>query len=228
MVGILIAGGRAQDVWISSILNAYEKTEQWLIAIDGGLAVLKRLNRIPQEIVGDFDTVDTKILSYYREIPGIIWETHKPEKDATDTELALEAAKKAGCSHVILLGATGGRLDHELSNIQLLNLYTDAEMSMEILDEKNRITLLRADSPSGMLSLAGKRTFEKEMVYGKYVSFVPMSEEVKGITLTGFKYPLIKKDITIGSSLCISNEVVCKTAEITFDKGILLCIESRD
>lgn len=218
MLGILIAGGRVQDDWISSILHVYEKETNWLIAIDGGLAVLKRLNRVPQEVVGDFDTINPEILSYYRQIPGIIWKTHKPEKDATDTELALEAAKEAGCSHVILLGATGGRLDHELSNIQLLNLYTDDDMDMEILDEKNRITLLRA----------GNCTFLREKVYGKYVSFVPISEEVKGITLTGFKYPLTKKDITIGSSLCISNELVSEKAEITFDRGILLCIESRD
>ncbi len=221
MTGILVAGGIVETSFVETVLR--EEKQAWVIAIDGGLSILRLLNWIPQEIVGDFDTVSSEVLTWYRQFSQIIWQTHKPEKDATDTELALEAAKQAGCTKIILLGATGGRLDHELSNIQLLNLYSKDAMQVEILDEKNRITLLRAEE-----SVLAKRVFCKNKLYGKYVSFVPLSETVSGITLTGFKYPLMKKDITIGSSLCISNEVVEEEATITFDKGILLCIEARD
>ncbi|MBQ6856490.1 MAG: thiamine diphosphokinase, partial [Lachnospiraceae bacterium] len=55
-------------------------------------------------------------------------------------------------------------------------------------------------------------------------------EQVKGITLKGFKYPLNKKDISIleNPSLCVSNEVEKELAEISFEQGILLCVESKD
>lgn len=220
MTGILVAGGRVEPSFVETVLK--EEKQAWVIAIDGGLSILRLFNWIPQEIVGDFDTVSSEVLTWYRQFPQIIWQTHQPEKDATDTELAMEAARQAGCTKVILLGATGGRLDHELSNIQLLNLYSDV-MQTEILDEKNRITLLRSGE-SGLV----QRVFDKNKLYGKYVSFVPLSENVSGITLTGFKYPLTQKDITIGSSLCISNEVLEEKAMITFTRGTLLCIEARD
>ena len=52
--------------------------------------------------------------------------------------------------------------------------------------------------------------------------------EVKGITLRGFKYPLTKKDISIGPCLCVSNELAEEEATIQFDQGVLICVESRD
>ena len=54
--------------------------------------------------------------------------------------------------------------------------------------------------------------------------FLPLTQEVKGITLTGFKYPLQEKDIEIGTSLCISNELAEEEARIRFRQGVLhLC-----
>lgn len=219
--GVLVAGGRVKEALLKQVLEQQNEDAVWLIAVDGGLSVLKHMGLIPQEIVGDFDTVSQEILAYYQGIDGILWQTHKPEKDATDTELALVAAEEAGCDKVIILGATGGRLDHELSNIQLLNLYRDSHMKVEILDEKNRITLISSSSET-------TKVFQKNKQYGMYLSFVPLSETVFGITLCGFKYPLTKRDITIGSSLCISNELVEDEGLLQFEKGILLCIESKD
>ena len=63
---------------------------------------------------------------------------------------------------------------------------------------------------------------------GKYISFLPLSGEVKKITLTGFKYPLYEKDIDLGTSLCISNELTGTEGAIDFKSGILICIESHD
>ncbi|MDO4295358.1 MAG: thiamine diphosphokinase [bacterium] len=223
MTGIVVAGGRVQPEFLLQILEKEKKQEEnlWLLAVDGGLAVLQRAGLCPQEIVGDFDTVSPEVLAYYQGVPDIVWQRHRPEKDATDTELALEEAKRRGCERVLLLGATGGRLDHELSNIQLLNLYADASMKVEILDEKNRITLLAA-------STEPRRRFCKSEQYGHYISFVPLSEKVRGITLRGFQYPLTDRDITIGSSLCISNELTEEEGSLQFCEGTLLCIESKD
>jgi thiamine pyrophosphokinase len=62
----------------------------------------------------------------------------------------------------------------------------------------------------------------------KYVSFVPLTLNVKGLNLEGFKYPLKDRHITIGSTLCISNELIGDNGTFSFSEGILLVIRSND
>ncbi len=192
-----------------------------VIVVDGALMVAGTLGLKPTAIVGDFDTVQPEVLARYRRDAGenVLWDVHKPEKDETDTELAIATALRLGCRSLVILGATGGRLDHELSNLHLLKLCLDAGVDAAIYDEQNRVSLLW-----------GARTFRRDAVYGKYVSFIPLTEHVRGIRLTGFKYPLSGRDIAIGreAGLCISNEIVDETAGIRFDEGILICVESKD
>ena len=63
--------------------------------------------------------------------------------------------------------------------------------------------------------------------------FIPFAKRIRrqypeGITLTGFRYPLENRDISIGPCLCISNELAAPEAEISFREGVLICVESRD
>ena len=188
-----------------------------VIAVDAGLEAVKALGILPDVIVGDFDTVKPEVLSEFRQMEHIIWEVHQPEKDETDTELALNRAMASGCGEIAVLGATGGRLDHMLGNIHLLYPCLHKGIFAYLLDSQNKVYLLDE----------GKDFFE-ETLWGKYVSFLPLSQEVKGITLTGFKYPLYEKDIEIGTSLCISNELIEEEARIDFREGVLICVESHD
>ena len=86
-----------------------------------------------------------------------------------------------------------------------------------ILDPGNKLYLID-----------GERRFKRREVWGTYVSFLPLTEEVRGITLRGFKYPLTDRDISIGTSLCISNELAADEAVITLQDGVLIVVESRD
>ena len=91
-----------------------------LIAADGGAKYLIDIGLTPQVIIGDMDSVDPDI----RKNNGGIEHIRYPEaKDKSDTELATEYALGRGCKQVILLAATGGRLDHTLGNIALLASY---------------------------------------------------------------------------------------------------------
>ncbi len=216
--GLIITGGRIDLAFAGNFLKNTPAADE-VISVDAGLAVTEKLGLAPTAVVGDFDTVDSAVLGRYRETPGILWDVHKPEKDETDTELAINTALKLGCQRIYILGATGGRLDHELSNIHLLKLCLDHGVEAYICDANNRVCLL-----------AEGKTFDREKVYGKYVSFLPFSQKVRGITLTGFKYPLHEKDIEIGveAGLCVSNEIAEAEARIDFRDGILICVESRD
>lgn len=90
-----------------------------MIAVDGGLKGAKELGLVPDVIVGDFDSVDPAVLAFYRKMEHIVWEV-PAGKDDTDTELALKRAMAMGAGEIVILGATGGRLDHMIGNIQLL------------------------------------------------------------------------------------------------------------
>lgn len=216
ITGLIVTGGPIDLVFAQKFIM--ERTFDRIIAVDRGLNAVSKLKLIPDAIVGDFDSADESVLKEFKSRTlDTTWEIHKPEKDETDTELAIHTAIRLGCSKLILLGATGGRLDHFLGNIHLLYASLKKGVEATIVDERNWITVTEKE-----------RVFEADKIFGKYISFLPLSEEVKGITLTGFKYPLHKKDITIGTSLCISNELTGTTGKMEFDSGILICVESHD
>lgn len=212
---LIVTGGKL-DMSFAGLFLKHEKFQK-IIAVDGGLEAVKALGLEPDMIVGDFDTVKPEILAFYRQKEHIVWDTHQPEKDETDTELALLKAQATGCDEIILLGATGGRMDHMIGNLHLLFPCLQRGIEAFILDSKNRIYLID-----------GERRFYRDRLWGKYISFLPLTEAVKGITLTGFKYPLFEKDIEIGSSLCISNELLGEEGAITFTEGVLIVVESHD
>ena len=188
-----------------------------VIAVDRGLNAAWALGIVPDVIVGDFDSADPAALADFRRREHIVWEVHQPEKDDTDTELAIKRAAAMGAGYIVLLGATGGRLDHLLGNIHLLYPCLQRGVEACILDPGNKLYLID-----------GERRFKRREVWGTYISFLPLTEEVKGITLRGFKYPLTDKDIAIGTNLCISNELAADEAVITLQDGVLIVVESRD
>ena len=80
-----------------------------------------------------------------------------------------------------------------------------------------------------ILSLKGPGSYKIEKrLDKKYISFVPLTLKVKGLTLDGFKYPLNNRHISIGSTLCISNELISDYGTFSFSEGILLVIRSND
>ncbi|MBO5573829.1 MAG: thiamine diphosphokinase [Clostridium sp.] len=212
--GLIITGGAVN----TAFAREFMKNRQYdvIIAADAGLKVLDRIGVRPDTVVGDLDTADPQLVGRYRLDGDIEFEIHPPEKDETDTELAVTKAVKMGCGRVDILGALGGRIDHELANIQLLLVCREIGLQAYLIDERNRIHL----------TYPGER-FRKEELYGKYISFIPLTEEVKGLTLRGFRYPLEHRDVKMGPSRLISNEVE-EEGLILFEEGNLLCVESHD
>lgn len=213
--GLIVTGGSIDWGFAGDFLK--EKKFDTVIAADAGLEAVKRLDIRPDYVVGDFDTVKKETLEEYEKIEGIVFERHQAEKDETDTELALRLAMEKGIKELTVLGGGGGRLDHLIGNVHLLYGCLLNGVNACMLDERNRLYLLNH-----------AKAFQKKEQWGKYISFLPLTEEVKGITLTGFSYPLNNRDIRIGTSLCISNELKAETGTIEFTEGVLICVESRD
>ena len=212
---LIVTGGTIDIAFAKDFLS--QRSYDYVIAADAGLEVLRPLHISPNAVVGDLDTVDKKVLEEYQNQPGIEFEIHKPEKDETDTELALLTAARQGCEAVDILGALGGRMDHAIGNIQLMYQFFCQGMEVNIYDARNRLYLL-----------GRHKVFHREEVYGKYISFLPMTETVEGLTLRGFKYPLQRRTIGLGTSLCISNELKREEGILELEKGVLLCVEAHD
>lgn len=132
-------------------------------------------------------------------------------------EIAILMALERGSTQITILGATGTRMDHMLGSIKNLSLALRAGVPCSIVDAHNRIRL--ADKPL---------TLERREQYGKYVSLLAFGEPVTNLTLRGFFYPLDGYTMTCDDAIGISNQITEDEAQISFDGGRLLVIESRD
>ncbi len=213
MTAVLVCGGSLSAAFLKQMKKSI-RDAVWY-AVDGGLTVMDTAGEMPDYLVGDFDTADAALVTKYEKECKIL--RHPPEKDATDTELALDAAVENGAGFIILLGATGTRLDHTMANVHMLYHAMEKKCTAVILDEHNRITLHKSSF-----------CIRKSDLCGHYLSFLPFFGEVKNLSISGTKYPLSHADLSAGSSLCISNEAKDEKIRVTFQSGYLLMIESRD
>lgn len=199
-------------------LSLYENDSGMWVGVDRGVLILIQNGIQPQLAFGDFDSVTPEELSLIKEKVKEL-NRFKPEKDETDMELALNWALEQSPEKIRLFGATGGRLDHLFANIQLLikPVLQKNPVQIEIIDRKNIV----------YIKPAGEYTIQKNKRF-KYISFIPITMEVKGITLKDFKYPLANHTIPIGSTLCISNELNNDYGTFSFTEGILMVVRSKD
>ncbi|MDF2541791.1 MAG: hypothetical protein K0S47_1509 [Herbinix sp.] len=211
---LIITGGTIENEFLEKHLK--EECYNMIIAVDRGLVAADALKLTLDFIVGDFDSVPPALFDQYKHVSTNI-QTFPAEKDKTDTQIALELALMHQATKIVLVGATGNRLDHVLGNIHLLLLPMQLKVDAYIIDAKNKI-YLKEESFS----------ISKSMQYGDYVSLLPFSDQVKGLSLFGFKYPLDRIILLSGSSLGISNEIKEDQALIDFTEGILTVFETRD
>ena len=212
---VIVTGGTVDFKFALSYIK--EQKPEITAAVDAGMEFFLKAGEKPDVIVGDFDSVKPETLNFFKGQQGIDWLTLVPEKDDTDTEAAIREVIRRGCKKIHILGATGSRLDHVLSNIGLLGMGFSSGEEFLIVDPCNSIRMVE----KGI-------SIKKEEQFGDYVSLLPFTPKVSGLTLKGMKYPLFQYEYSCFSSLGISNEIVGDEAEITFSQGILLVIESKD
>ena len=119
-VTIIISGGAIEDDFALSVLESYESKR--IIGVDKGVEFLYRHQILPEYIVGDFDSISEEVIRYYREETKVPIREYNPVKDASDTEIAIRTALALGCDQMIILGATGSRIDHIWANVQSLEI----------------------------------------------------------------------------------------------------------
>ncbi len=102
---LIISGGPTDRNFASEFVK--ERKYPYVVAVDAGLAVCEDLGLVPDLAVGDFDTFGLERMEELRKKEGWATDVHKPEKDETDTDLAVRSALRAGFHTAHVLGATG-------------------------------------------------------------------------------------------------------------------------
>ena len=196
-------------------ITEHPKADDLCIAADIGAENAKALGDTPDLIVGDFDSGRLDDLKKY--FPKAEITVVPAEKDFTDSELAIETAVAKGATEIVIIGGLDGRLDHTLTNISLLEALAKSRIYVTMTNGKNRVRYIENTS-----TLIPRSHF-------KYLSLIPRTDKVKGVTILGCKYPLENANLTKSSQgLTISNEITENCAFIAVKKGALLIVESSD
>ena len=183
-----------------------------IIAADSGWHLAKTLGVRPSLLVGDLDSLGQI------ELPTDVEKLTVPaEKNFTDTQLAVHEAKKRGAKHITIIGGLGGRLDHTLSCLAILEDLWDKGDRLALIDNgHNRVRFLSSDS-----ALIPRSRY-------KYLALLAVDPVVKGVEIDGVKYPLKNAKLTRTDQYAVSNEITGNCAFVAVKKGRILIVESRD
>lgn len=212
MKGIIIAGGTSiRREKLQEIIPYYDV----LVAADSGLKHLSAIGKHPDYLVGDFDSIDMSLLNGLdTNITRVI--RHPVEKDKTDTELSIDVLFELKADEILVLGGTGSRLDHTMSNIFSLRYMHSLGIRGTIMDEHNTVTYL---VEGGQVNITNKDC---------YISILPITADGAEISLIGFRYPLDHECLKFGSSLGISNYLEKNEGSVICHKGEVILIKAID
>jgi thiamine pyrophosphokinase len=191
-----------------------------VVAADGGYARAVALGFAPDVLVGDMDSLAADQAAA-AEAAGAVIRRFPPDKDESDTELALVEAMALGATRLTVLGAFGGpRLDHALANVWLLAHPRLAAADLVLLDGAARARLMTAPGPDG-----GQVTQPLPGRLGATVSLLPFGGDAEGVTTHGLRYPLRDEPLRVGPARGLSNVRVAGDAAIDLRRGRLLVVE---
>jgi thiamine pyrophosphokinase len=212
MIVAIFSGGSYRDL---EFYRGLIKDAGLIIAADSGGEALLLLGIVPDILVGDMDSIGADVFAEISGRGARVIEV-PPEKDFTDTELAVRTALDRGAKEIVICGALGGRLDHTLANISLLVLAQERGVTARIVTEDQEAYLLAADVVN---TIAG--------AIGKTVSLIALSDPTTGVTTHDLKYPLREANLTLLSPLGVSNEISGPNPYVEFWEGRLLLVSVR-
>lgn len=188
-----------------------------VICADGGLEHAMAVGIKPHVVLGDFDSLSGGYLQYLsKDIPTVEIHRYPVEKDKSDGQLAVEYALDAGVKEIWILGGLGGRLDHSLANLFLAWLCLNRGVTLQMLARGQCVSMVR-----------GPDTHELHGRPGDYVSLLPLTSTVVGVTTKGLYYPLKKGTLQMGETRGLSNELTRGNAVLEVEDGTLVLVQTR-
>ena len=206
---VVVANGGPPD---PAIFGALLRAADIVVAADGGACVLIEQDLPLTTIVGDLDSLPPALLDRWQARGGDV-RRYPREKDETDLELAVTEALRRGARRVAILGALGGRVDHQTANLLLLaHPFLDG-IDAAVLDVGARVVAVK-----DAVTLAGRP--------GDLLSLLPVTSLVEGISATGLRYPLVGESLKLGSPRGVSNVFTARQATVRVRTGTLLVMQT--
>lgn len=203
---LVLAGGEV----VSEAVGATLPQHDFVIAADSGVLQAEVLGLTVDLAVGDFDSIPDEALRELDELDRT--ERHPEEKDQTDLELALDAARKRGAARIVVIGGGGQRADHALANALLLTSEAYRDIAMEAHTGDAVLTVVR-----------GRR--ELRGALGELISLLAVGGHAQGVTTAGLRYSLSDEKLASASTRGVSNEFTGACAVVEVRDGVLLAVQ---
>lgn len=201
---LLLANGVAPK--ISQIKYLQKKGFNFLICADGGANSARKLNIIPNVIIGDLDSISQETEKYYSGRSDLI---RISRQNDTDVEKALKYLIKKKYDEVILLGATGDRLDHTICNLGIVIKFFN-QIKISILHEKSFLK-------------AYEKNVDLKTEKDEIISIYGFDKSTK-ITSKGLKYSLKNVSLPFGQKESTSNVAKGEMVHLKIKDGIIFVI----
>jgi thiamine pyrophosphokinase len=185
----------------------------FVVAADGGARHAAALGLRIDRLVGDFDSLSPAAREDLARA-GTLLVRRPTGKDETDLELALLHALEAGATQAVVLGATGGRLDMTLANVQLLLHPALRGLSVRLWVGPETAYLVTP--PGGdILGNVGDR-----------ISLIPLGGGARNVKTYGLSFPLNGETLAVGPARGVSNQVAQPGPRVELASGALLLIHA--
>jgi thiamine pyrophosphokinase len=209
-VAIVFAGSAPVDPALRSRLPEHAG----VVAADSGLGVADALGLRVDLLVGDLDSVDPALVAA-AVAGGTVVERHPAEKDATDLELAMDAASARGARRIVVVDGGGDRLDHLFGNVHLYG--SPAFAGVEIVAFAGSARLAIARGGEAAVSVVGPP--------GSLVSLLALGAPARGIVTDGLRYPLRDETLAPGTTRGVSNELEGDAGSVRLREGTVLVVQ---
>ena len=207
-VAVVVGGGGAPAIGPGDLGALGD--DPLVIAADSGLEHAAALGLTVHRVVGDMDSVDPDVLAAAR-AGGVAVDRHPEAKDATDLDLAVDAALAEGPARLVVVTGAGDRFDHALAVGLALSAPRRAVVPVEAWIGAAHLWVVRGEA-----ALPGRP--------GQLLSLLPVHGPAVGVTTGGLLYPLEDEDLPPGSTRGVSNEWAAELATVRVRSGTLLAV----
>ncbi|KAH9258327.1 thiamine pyrophosphokinase [Batrachochytrium salamandrivorans] len=170
------------------------------VCADGAANWLFEENLQPDILCGDLDSVDSNVLEYFRNQTCEI--CLDPDQDTTDMEKCLGRISNLTLGrdslHVYVLGAFGGRFDHEMANINAAFAFTPKFARLVLLSKGN----------VGEVLLGNFQHRLHFPVLGLTCGLLPVLGPCMVRETQGLKYNLAMQQLQFGGLISSSNQTI--------------------
>ena len=214
---VIFANGELPDL---EFARALLRSDDYLVAADGGANHLLKMGILPEIVIGDLDSVDEDTL-FELTSADVEIKQYSEDKDETDIELALHYAVELRPSSILIVGALGGRLDQTLTNLSILTDPTLPAIDIRLDDGVEEAFFCKTSAAKGEQAEVQGRS-------GDIVSLIPWNGPVEGVATDGLKWPLYGETLFPSKSRGVSNEMLAESASVKIEKGLLLVVHRRE